>query len=154
MATQEELLAAAVASKGSKSSVDDETNNSSGRGRRRSAQNGWRRRNSTSRADGAPANKTDPSTAIVEETQSPTIVRNPSLDEDVGSDLSSALSSSQTMELNVAFESLEQVRLANVDFEFNGIHVEHRQCITCLRESMQQAQMTSPDGKTGTPTPK
>ena len=154
MATQEELLAAAVASKGSKSSVDDETNNSSGRGRRRSAQNGWRRRNSTSRADGAPAIKTDPSTAIVEETQSPTIVRNPSVDEDVGSDLSSALSSSQTMELNVAFESLEQVRLANVDVEFKGIHVEHRQCITCLRESMQQAQMTSPDGKTGTPRPK
>ena len=42
------------------------------------------------------------------------------------------------MELNVAFESLERVRLANVGVEFNGIQVEPRQCIACLRESIQQ----------------
>ena len=160
MATQEELLAAAVASKSTKSSADDENSNSGGRGQRLSGLSGRRRRNSASHADGnddgAPAkpNKTNPSTAIEKETQSPTIARDPSADEDVGSDLSSALSSSQTMELNVAFESLEQVRLANVDVEFSGINVERRQCITCLRESKQQAQTTNPDGTTGMATPK
>lgn len=160
MATQEELLAAAVASKSGKSSANDENNNSSGRGQRLSDPSGRRRRNSTASRtignDGAPAkpNKTESSTAIEKETQSSTTVRNPSVDDDICSDLSSALSSSQAMELNVAFESLEQVRLANVDVEFNGIHVERRQCITCLRESMQQARETSTDGKTGMATPK
>jgi hypothetical protein len=139
--TQEELLAAAVASKSDRGSEDNESNGASGRGRGRRL-GGFRvgRQRNDDDEDGAPAKPIKTQTQQTEE--------------DVGSDLSSAFSRSQTKELNVAFESLEQVRLANIDVEFNGINVEQRQCIACLRESIQLTGTTGPDGEVGMATPK
>ena len=140
--TQEELLAAAVAS--TKSGSRSAENDIGGRDHRRLSSSGFRgrRRANGNNNDGAPdadaATTKDPTRTLEEEEEAQTsVVVEP---EDTGSDPSSAAlsGSSHTMELNVAFESLERVRLANVHVEFNGIHVEPRQCIACLRESIQQ----------------
>ena len=146
--TQEELLAAAVAS--TKSGSRSAENDIGGRDHRRLSSSGFRRRRRANgnNIDGAPdadaATTKDPTRTLEEEEEEApaSIVAEP---EDTGSDPSSAAlsGSSQTMELNVAFESLERVRLANVHVEFNGIHVEPRQCIACLRESIQQTRTAS-----------
>lgn len=42
------------------------------------------------------------------------------------------------MELNVAYQALEHVRLANVAIEFGGQCIDEKQCVPCLREQSNQ----------------